>query len=78
MYLAVFIDAPKEHYYMIRHDIIYAVRTMRKTEAGHHRSDHRPGARHRFHDNGVHARKRHHAAALALPGSGAAGLRRGG
>src|SRR5262249_1911093 len=30
MYLGVFIDAPREHYSMIRQDIVYALRTMRQ------------------------------------------------
>ena len=30
MYLGVLIDAPREHYHMIRQDIVYALRTMRK------------------------------------------------
>ncbi len=30
LYLGVFIDAPKERYHMIRQDIVYALRTMRR------------------------------------------------
>src|SRR3954467_10450571 len=30
LYLGVLIDAPKEHYHMIRQDIVYAMRTMRQ------------------------------------------------
>jgi putative ABC transport system permease protein len=30
LYLGVFIDAPKERYYMIRQDVAYALRTMRR------------------------------------------------
>jgi putative ABC transport system permease protein len=29
MYLGIFVDAPQEHYHMIRQDIVYALRTMR-------------------------------------------------
>ncbi len=33
MYLGVLLDAPKEHYHMIRQDIVYALRTMRRERA---------------------------------------------
>ena len=30
LYLGIFLDAPKEHYHMIRQDVVYALRTVRR------------------------------------------------